>query len=193
MKFGKFVAGNLWIVLIVCVVALVLAVSHTPAGAALSMDSLYYLSTANHILSGDGISQDTYSMTGASLQPMTVWPPGYPVAVSLVIGFGNFLDISNEAAVAGFNTIALLVSTCLVYFAARRFAEPTVAGVAAFLFSLSPSIQLIHVYAWSEVLFVPLTLAGYLCLQFALNSREGRTRYLSVAGVVITASGCCAG
>ena len=185
MKFGKNVAGNLSVVLIVCLVALLLAVSHTPGGAALSMDSLYYLSTANHILAGDGISQDTYSMTGASLQPMTVWPPGYPVAVSLVIGFGSFLDISNEAAVSGFNIIALLVSTCLVFFAARRFAEPAVAGVAAFLFSLSPSIQLIHVYAWSEVLFVPLTVAGYLCLQFALNSREMRTRHLSVAGVVI--------
>jgi hypothetical protein len=185
MKFGKNFVGNLLMMLIVCLVALILAVSHTHDGAALSMDSLYYLSTANHIIAGDGISQNTYSMSGLSLQPMTVWPPGFPIVVSLVIGIGNFLGISNEAAVAGFNVFALLVSTCLVYFAARLSVEPAPAGIAAFLFILSPSIQLIHVYAWSEVLFVPLSIAGYLCLQLAVNSRERRTRHLSVAAVVI--------
>ena len=185
MKFGKDFVRNWLAMLIVCPVALVLVVSHTPGGAALSMDSLYYLSTANHILAGNGISQNTYSMTDVSLKPMTVWPPGYPVAVSVVIGFGNFLGISNEAAIAGFNIIALLVSTCLIYFAARLYVEPALAGIAAFLFNLSPSIQLIHAYAWSEVLFLPLSVAGYLCLQFAVSSRDRRTRHLSVAGVVI--------
>ena len=178
-------AGSSWVVLVPALVAIILVVSHTPEGAALSMDSLYYLSTASHILAGDGISQYTFSMTDVSLKPMTVWPPGYPVVVSGVLGLGNFLGLSNEGAVAGFNILAMVVSTCLFYFAARSFAEPVVAGVAAFLFVLSPSIQLVHAYAWSEVLFVPLTLAGYVCLQSAMNSREQRVRLLSVAGVVV--------
>ena len=71
-----------WAYLALGVAAAVLVASHTPVGAALSMDSLFYLSTASNILDGNGISHDTYALSGPAVQATTTWPPLYSVLLA---------------------------------------------------------------------------------------------------------------
>lgn len=158
--------------IIPCLIAVMLLVTHSLDGVALSMDSLYYLRTARHLLDGNGVAQQTFAFVGQSLEPMTVWPPGYPVALAGSIATADVFGISERAAVTFLNAGWLIVALVLLHRIASRVVAAPVAAVFASLVALAPSSQLIHVYAWSEVVFIPLSLAGYLYLLRAADQSD---------------------
>ena len=165
--------------LVLAVVAALLIVSHTPLGAALSMDSLYYLSTAGNILDGNGITRSTYALSGPALQSTTLWPPLYPVLLAAIKWVANLVGTSDVVGIAVFNAMALIATMYLVVRIASLAASVQVGFVVAIAIAISPSIQIVFTYAWSEVLFIPLCLAAYFSLQQYLTGNESvRRRWL---------------
>jgi len=154
------------------ITAVVLAVSHTPMGAALSMDSLYYLSTAGNILDGDGIVRSTHKLSGPALMATTLWPPLYPVVVAAVTWLANLVGTSDVAGIAVFNVLALIASLYLIVRIVSMTASVQVGMAVAIAIAMSPSIQIVFMYAWSEVLFIPLSLGAYLSLQQFLSNDD---------------------
>lgn len=165
---------HLWAYLAVGVTAAVLIASHTPVGAALSTDSLFYLSTASNILDGNGISHDTYALNGPAVQPTTIWPPLYSVSLAGLNWLAGQAGISEVVAIAVFNFFALVVSLFLILRIASLAASISAGVVVAIALAISPSLQIVFTYAWSEVLFIPLCLAAYLSLQYHLMENGDR-------------------
>lgn len=163
-----------WAYLALGVIAAVLVASHTPVGAALSMDSLFYLSTANNILDGNGIAYDTYALSGPSNQATTIWPPLYPLSLAGIAWLADQVGASDVAGIAVFNFFALLASLFLIMRIVSLTASTNAGIVVAIAFAISPSLQLIFTYAWSEVLFIPLSLGAYLGLQHYITENGGR-------------------
>jgi hypothetical protein len=158
--------------LILAVVAAILIASHTPLGAALSMDSLYYLSTAGNILEGNGITRSTHLLSGPALQSTTLWPPLYPLLVAAIMWVANLVGTSEVVGIAVFNSIALIATMYLVVRIASLAASVQAGIAVAFAIAISPSIQIVFTYAWSEVLFIPLCLAAYIGLQQYLTGDD---------------------
>jgi len=165
--------------LVLALAAIILVASHTPVGAALTMDSLYYLSAAGNILDGNGITHSTHALSGPALEATTLWPPLYPVLVATIQWLAEFAGTSDVAGIAAFNVLALITSSYLVVRIASLTASAQAGVVVAIAITISPSIQIVFMYAWSEALFIPLTLAAYLSLQQHLFGDESvRQRWL---------------
>lgn len=164
--------------------AALLVMSHTPVGAALSMDSLYYLSSAQQILQGNGIVYESYALSGPAHEPLTLWPPLYPIVVAGVTWLADLTGTSVVSGIALFNFLALLLTMSLVFSILSRTTSTTAGVVAAIAVALSPSIQIAHTYAWSEAVFVPLCLCSYLLLLNHL-SESGRRPVLSLSLAVV--------
>jgi hypothetical protein len=165
--------------LVLAVVAAVLVASHTPVGAALSMDSLTYISTAENILDGNGITHSTHALSGPALRPTTLWPPLYPVLVAAISWVASLAGTSDVVGIAVFNVIALIASMYLIVRIASLAASEQAGIFVAIAVAISPSIQIVFTYAWSEVIFIPLCLAAYLSLQHYLTGNESvRRRWL---------------
>ncbi len=171
--------------LIFVVAAAVLVASHTPVGAALSMDSLAYISTASNILDGKGIVNDTYALSGPAVRSMTIWPPLYPAVLAVVTALAELSGTSVVSGIVVFNVFALIVSLFLVFRIASITASTTAGIIVAIAFALSSSLQLVFMYAWSEVLFIPLCLAAYLCLQRHLEKNGGQGHLTLYAMVLL--------
>lgn len=172
-------AARVWGYLVLAVVAAVLVVSHTPVGAALSMDSLYYLSTAGNILDGNGIAHSTHALSGPAFEATTLWPPLYPVLVAAIKWVAELAGTSDVVGIAVFNVLALIASLYLVVRIASLTASAQAGIVVAIALAISPSIQIVFTYAWSEVLFIPLSLAAYLGLQqYLFGDDSDRQRWL---------------
>ncbi len=176
--------ANLAPYLLFAVTAALLIASHTPVGTALSKDSLVYLSTAENVLQGDGLVRNTYALAGPAYEPMTLWPPLYPIIVAGITWLAGLADTPVASAIAIFNFIALLLTLGLTYRISTLTATTTAAMFVTIAVALSPSIQVAHTYAWSEVVFIPLCLAAYLCLQDYLSG-EARRPALSLALAVV--------
>tara|TARA_R110002096_G_scaffold325915_1_gene519802 strand:+ start:4342 stop:5916 length:1575 start_codon:yes stop_codon:yes gene_type:complete len=171
--------GPRWQYLLLAVAAAVLTYSHTPVGAALSMDSLFYLSTAGNILDGHGIAFTTYALNGPAVQATTLWPPLYPLVLAGIVGVAEMLGISSTSAVAFCNFVALLVSLVLILRIASIEGWGWAALVVGIACVIAPSLQLVHIYVWSEAFFLPMVLGAYLCLQrYLLPTEEGSRKSL---------------
>jgi len=165
--------------LVLALLAVVLVASHTPVGAALTMDSLYYLSAAGNILDGNGITHSTHALSGPALEATTLWPPLYPVLVAAIQWLANMAGTSDVVGIAVFNVLALIASSYLIVRIASLTASAQAGMVVAIAVIISPSIQIVFTYAWSEALFIPLSLAAYLSLyQYLFGDERVRQRWL---------------
>ena len=140
------------------------------------MDSLYYLSTANNILDGNGIVHNTFSLSGPAVEATTVWPPLYAVLLAPITWLANFAGTSDVFGIAAFNVFALVISMYLVLRIASLTSSIWAGVFVAFAIAISPSLQIVFTYAWSEVVFIPLSLAAYLYLQRYLLNDGGDSR-----------------
>ena len=138
-----------WAYLLLSILAAVLVASHTPVGAALSMDSLLYLSTANNILDGNGIVQETFALNGPAVRQTTIWPPFYPMALAGVLWFVKLATSSDVFGVAVLNFIALAASLFLVLRITLRVTTISACVAVAVALAISPSLQIVYTYAWS--------------------------------------------
>ena len=182
--------GPRWQYLLLAVAAAVLTYSHTPVGAALSMDSLFYLSTAGNILDGHGIAFTTYALNGPAVQATTLWPPLYPLVLAGIVGVAEMLGISSTSAVAFCNFVALLVSLVLILRIASIEGWGWAALVVGIACVIAPSLQLVHIYVWSEAFF--LLYSRLLPTRATLVSRflVRRRRHCSSMSVAICSVVC---
>jgi hypothetical protein len=146
---------------VAAVVAAVLVAVGTLAGAGLSPDSVSYVSAARSFASGQGLQV-------FSGDPLTDWPPLYPLLLSVFGFFG--ID-----AVPASRVVALLTHGALAYLGGRwlldRAGSRRVAWAGVTALVMAPALFWTAVWAWSEGLFMVLTLA---CL-------PGLTRYSGIA------------
>lgn len=169
-------SSPLWQYVFFAVVASLLLYTHTPLGTALSMDSLFYLSTAVNILDGDGIAYTTYALNGPEVQPTTLWPPLYPILLAGVLWLAGLVGVSDVVAIVVVNFVAFLTSLYLMLRIASLPGWSWAGFVITCVLAASPSLQLIFMYAWSEAVFIPLSLAGYLCLHQYLTRADTAQR-----------------
>lgn len=183
--------AHYWVYFLLCVTAALLVVSHTPIGVALSMDSLFYLSTASNVLDGNGIVQETFELSGPMVRETTIWPPLYPFVLAGLMWLSKLAGASDVFGIAVFNFFALVASLFLMLRITSRDTPITVGVVVTVALAMSPSLQIVYTYAWSEVLFIPLCLGAYLGLQHYLDENSSRSELGLYTMVVLLALATC--
>jgi hypothetical protein len=144
-------------------------------GLSLSPDSAVYLSSAEHLLKGRGL-------TSYSGHTLVVFPPGFP---ALAAGIGWLLGIDVAAAARILNAVCLALTVAVACVLLRRHVRwrPLQVAAAATLVAAAPLVD-VAAHAWSEPAFIAVSLMGLLALEDLLE----RTRPISVAAVVAFAS-----
>jgi hypothetical protein len=127
----------------------------TPYGPGVSPDSTVYLGVARSLLSGDGFY--------AASQPMTHYPPGYPLLLALAgrLLCGDLLQIGRLLGVLLFG-----VNTALIGIAVALCTDCSLVamGVAILAFVLSAPMIEVHSMAWSEPPFIMFCLITLILL-----------------------------
>ncbi len=143
------------------IAAFVLMYLITPYGSGVSPDSIYYLAGAKNILLWKG-----FSINGS---PITYWPPFYSIFLAATDLLTNNLVLAARILNAILFGINIGLIALLVYLAVGRTFFTTIIAVF-FCLSSSPLIEL-HAWAWSEPLFISLSLASILFLCLYINRR----------------------
>lgn len=128
-----------------------------------SSDSITYITVARNIIAGEGLSI-------ASGEHLVHFPPLYPVFLAIpgLIGLDP-LDGARWLHVLLFAANILMVTT-IIYRETNSSILPSVFGALFMISSLS--MLDIHVMAWSEALFLLLTLSGLFALAEYLTAQE---------------------
>ncbi len=147
--------------------AILLAV--TRWGIGVSYDSVFYLSAADNLVHGLGLSR---LGGGGEIIPLTHFPPLYPLALSI----GGWLTSLSTSVVARW--LAAILLACLVAlpgFIVRKFTNSAAAGLASALMVLSSPV-LFEVGAWamSEALYLVCLLGSLWLLGSYVASQRWR-------------------
>lgn len=156
-------------------------------GARLSNDTAQYLSVAENLRAGRGISTDIiyyeehYTLATVPA-PQTVFPPGFPAAIAAVAAIG----VPAETAAFTVDLVSWAASIWLLFsIALARGHRPAVAlAGAAALACLAWSWFYVH-QMLSEPLFIALTLAAARCL---VESQRRAASWCALAGVCAAAA-----
>jgi hypothetical protein len=152
----RVVGVDLLLVVPLVVLAAAMGASLTPHGAATSPDSLRYLDAAGHIAAGDGAVISVHRLDAPEpVRPLTDWPPLYPIVLSPFVSGAD----SPAVGAARFSTLALSLSVALMYLVLRPAAGRVAGVIGSLVVLLNRSTLTVFSYAWSETLFVPLSLA----------------------------------
>lgn len=160
-------------------VAAALILYTTRWGPGLMDDAFIYVISAKNLAAGRGL---TWPWGDGSLQPMTYFPPLYPL---LLAGF-EALGLEAVAAARVFNALAFAGLSILVGLSARRITGSSWMALAAALLILLSDV-LIDAFSWamSEPGYLLLAYAGFLALsQFIDQDRPGRG-WLALAAVLL--------
>jgi hypothetical protein len=149
---GGFGLAGLFIVLVMTL----------PKGIGLSPDSVAYISTAENLVGGRGLIDE-------SLRPLISWPPFYPLLIALFHYFG--VGVRTAASLVNAIFFGLLIALSAWWLLRRlRSTWLALAGTGAIM--LSFATLRVADFAWSETVFTTL-LVGCLILldQFVASPR----------------------
>jgi hypothetical protein len=155
---------------------------HTPWGVRVGHDSLFYLSAAQNVLKGLGLSRLTAEGQGI---PLTHYPPLYSL---LVAGFsflvkGDIFLSARWIAVLGFGLTVFLFG-----FLCYRYSRSGLAGLLGACFCLgSPILLTVSIAAFSEGTFIFLLLLALWLIAKSLPELEPRS---VLAAAALTAFTC---
>jgi len=154
----------------------------TKYGVGLDSDSVTYICTAYNIQQGNGFSISLYNHLG-EMVPMTLFPPGYPLLLTL-LGLTGFKLLG---VIRLLNTVLFGGNIFLLGFIAYKLTGRKLLGAWVSLLTLIsiPTIY-IHVMAWTEPVFVFIGLIGFLLL--AEYIRRGNTLFLLGSGALVGAA-----
>ncbi|MDR3574627.1 MAG: hypothetical protein P4L50_12240 [Anaerolineaceae bacterium] len=125
-------------------------------GASINPDSIVYIGGAASLLSGKG-----FSING---NPITHFPPLYSVFLAAPGLFkNNLVHAARYLNAILFGINMGLVALAVYLSAGRNFFTST---LAVFFFLASGPLFVVHAYAWSEPLFIALTLIWILLLSY---------------------------
>ena len=164
---------------LVIVVTLLIAASmvrlSTPFGIGTSPDSATYVGVANNLLQGKGLTVPFGTAPG---QPLTNYPPFYPVALAFSGSFNP--DISQSAR---WLQVFLFSANTLIWFVfLRNLLDKSswLAGLTLLPLVFAPGLLRLHVMAWSEGLFLWVGFGGMLVTLAAI--RQASTVKFLIAG-----------
>lgn len=169
MKSITFIARTHWkfglLLILVAITAAVMLVFATGCRPGLNADSITYLSMADQFLSGNGFSR----LSGPTgFKPITIHPPFYPFMLAIT----QFLGLQPLNGALILNAVAFFINVILVGVLLRKiFDSNYLPVIGALLFSLSPVSIEWHSWAFSEPLYVALSL---LCFYFMVAFTEKR-------------------
>ena len=167
----------LLLLLVAFPVALILVA--TAQGIGVSIDSVSYIATAKSFAAGNGL----LSYDGL---PLTIFPPGYPIVLGLLIAAG--LSVNIAAIAINVLSVVLLV-LCSYELGRRLLGSPNQALFTTAFVALSASTVRTNSYAWSEPVFTVLVLAALILLVIALErSSLGWRSAVAVALLVSVAT-----
>lgn len=118
--------------------------------------------------------------------PLTLWPPGFPILMSLPVSAG----IDLEGAAVALNAVWVALTVLLTFALAKRTLQSSsLALLAAGVVSSSASTM--RVFAWfaSETPFIVLTLVALLlCVDMCQSRAVGWARIMALGAVIALAS-----
>lgn len=147
---------------LVAAMLVVIATRHDPL---LSPDSITYLSAADHIRAGGGITDFT-------LKPLAVFGPIYPLL--LAPGGRSLL----WATIVG--TVAIAAGGALMWAVLRRRVRPIMAVAGALAFGASQGLVRMASTVWSEAPYAAISLA----MLVVLSRRSITTRTAAIGGLL---------
>lgn len=153
-----------WLFVLACSgLAIALVVAATRHGPGISVDSTFYLSAGRNLADGHGL----VAFNGTSL---THFPPGFPVVVAMLVKLGvGAPDAARYANALAFGTIVVLSYVLL----RRHVRSRVITAMSTGLIAISPSLLSISAMAWSEPLFVIVTVVLLLTLGNVLDGGHG--------------------
>ncbi len=190
------IAGVLVLVLVAAAgtAAVLVATRHGPG---LSPDSVRYIAGARNILAGHGF---TYQEGDGAYRPIANWPPLY----SVVLALPGLVGVDPLRGARVVDAVLFGLTLLVVGWMVRRRGGSLIA--AAFAMAALASVRtalIVYVMAWSESLFVLLTMCGLLALSRHLE-KPGWGRLLTAVlaagaafmtrypGIALAASGSAA-
>lgn len=143
-------------------------------GAGVSTDSITYIDVARNFLKGYGLSNDPGN-------PMTHYPPLYPVLLSI----SGLVGVDPLDGVRWLQMLLFCATIAIAGFMLYRATGGSAIACIIGLLLLLTANTLIYVYsfAWSEGLFIALCLAGFLLLGEYLQKPKG---VLLVTSAIVT-------
>lgn len=155
-----------WRGVLVALVALLLAISCREMQ--FNPDSIHYVDVARTIVS-DGVIGTWHLTPDSQRAPDTLlfWPPGYPIALALLLGLGLSAGVAAWAvSVVGYSASAWLLTGWQK--------RPAVAIAGALAFIHLAFVSGVPFRAWSETVYVPLMLGALACMAAATASVSAR-------------------
>lgn len=147
----------------------------TPWGIGVGYDSVFYLSAADNLLHGLGLSR---LGGGGEVMPLTHFPPLYPLLLAVVTGVAGQTAAEAARWMAG---VLYGLDLGLIGFLIYRYSRVWWAAIAgAVIALLSPVLLEVNLMAMSEPLYLSLLLAALASLT-TFFERGGRG-WLMVAG-----------
>jgi len=174
----KNIKNNFFVILLACLGLggfLVTWIS-TPWGVRAGYDSLFYLTAAQNVLKGLGLSR---LMAEGTVIPLTHFPPLY----SLVVAGFSFL-VNGDILLSTRWTAVLIFGINIVLFGylCYRYSQSKLAGILGAVFCLfSPILLNVNISAFSEGLYIALLLPAFFFINESLTYLKWR--YLFIAAV----------
>lgn len=137
----------------------------TRYGIGASPDSVVYIGTASNLQAGKGL---TVPSGGLSDQPLTQYPPFYPLVLAGFSLLGGEPYLAARWLAALIYAMNILLVGIILY---RLLPEARwVAGLGSAAMLLAPAMLEIHVMAWTEPLFILLGLSSLAALAIYLHT-----------------------
>jgi hypothetical protein len=146
----------------------------TRQGVGASSDSAVYVSGARNLADGD-------EFVSFSLQPITTFPPGFPITLAA----GDRLGVDPAEGARALDVVAFGALVLLTFLLARRHVgSPWLCVWTAAAVAFAPALLGVYTYAWSEPVFNVLVLAMLLIVE-PLMVRRGRDPVLLFLAAVV--------
>lgn len=183
---GLYLASTLFLLFLIVIT--------TPYGIGTSPDSAIYLESAQNLLHGQGLA---YHNEAGELVPLTHYPPLYPVA--LAAGSFGILEIQQSARLINALALAGLLSVAARFLHAYTNSIPW-SAIGVLAIAASTPVVYSHWMAWSEPLFLFLTVLTLFLLIKAIDGRGYMKLFLAAvaaslavltryAGIALIATG----
>lgn len=175
----------LWPVAAVLLVLLGLGAVSLSHGVAVTPDSVQYLSTAHHVARGEGVRTSITELdTPQTDIPFGPWPPLYPSLLGALMRLG----VSPFSAPVWINLVSLVLGVAAFAFLARACGDPGAQTPALLAYGLMFYPVFLVTFAWSETLYIFLSLASLAFLARALTGDDPRPRDFFLAGTLAGAA-----
>jgi hypothetical protein len=163
------------IILVISILGMiVLFISTSQWGIGMSKDSTCYISGARQLLKGNGYYFDQ------TTKPITQWPPLFSLSLAAI----GLLRVDPVDGARILNTLLFGANVLVIGMILKGVAGSMKTAFIGFWLALSSYVMLyIHSMAWSEPLYIFLTLLGFTFLFHYL--RQGKVRFLFYSSIFI--------